>query len=233
MCVVDIEDRLIAWAEKYPSSSIDQIREEVRRLCQNTSKISAQLAERLESTTSLETFQREHRFDVLFFQPSEPFVLHYNISPASPEECLPGSPFAVPQKGNVINGSDCFSDFAAENGSFKNANTLMFQEGEDRTPAFYQSSNQPCGDKGVKSEFCQVPAATSSALELPPINSFAVPPTFSQICNNDYTTFQSTDFVFEGAGCGESGHGEDAKCWNNSNYRAWVGLPSHIQVSYL
>lgn len=111
------------------------------------------------------------------------------------------------------------------------------QGGEDHTPAFYQSSNQLCGDKGLTSKFCQVPAAASSALELPPINSFSVPPTLLQICDNDYTTLQSADLVFNSAGYGEPAK-EDAKCWNNNNYRTWVGLPSQIDkhaipVSYL
>ncbi|TLD14369.1 uncharacterized protein PgNI_02690 [Pyricularia grisea] len=39
------------------------------------------------------------------------------------------------------------------------------------TPAFYQSSSQPCGDRELRSKFCQ--AAASSALELAPINSFS------------------------------------------------------------
>lgn len=126
LCVANVEDRLLAWTKKYPSSSIDQIREQVERLCQDTPEISAQLAEKLQSATSLETFQREHHFDVLCFQASEPSVLHCKTSPASPQECLLEFPYTVPQNGNENNGGDCFSDFAAGNGSFKNANTLMF-----------------------------------------------------------------------------------------------------------
>lgn len=125
MCVVNIEDKLIAWTQKYPSSSINQIRDQVGRLCQNTPDISVQLAKQLQSATSLKIFQQEHHFGVLCFQPSEPSILHCNRSPASPEEYLLGFPFAVPQKGNGINGNDCFSDFAFENGSFNNANTLI------------------------------------------------------------------------------------------------------------
>ncbi|ELQ39417.1 hypothetical protein OOU_Y34scaffold00499g2 [Pyricularia oryzae Y34] len=172
-----------------------------------------------ENGASLKIFQQEHHFGVLCFQPSEPSILHCNTSPASPEKCLLGSPFAVPQKGNEINGSNCFSDFASENGSFKNANISISSRGEDHTPAFYQSSNQPCGDKGLRSEFCQVPAAASSALELPPIKSFSVPPTLLQICDNDYTTLQSADLVFNSADCGEPAK-EDAKCWNNKTISA-------------
>lgn len=101
---------------------------------------------------------------------------------------------------------------------------------EYHTPAFYQSSSQPCGDRELRSKFCQ--AAASSALELAPINSFSVPPILSQTCDNDYITPQSTEFFFGSAGCGESGHGrptkENAKCWSNSDYRTWVGIPSQI-----
>ncbi|TLD13114.1 uncharacterized protein PgNI_02689, partial [Pyricularia grisea] len=96
LCVANIEDRLLAWTKKYPSSSINQIREQVERLYQNTPKISAQLAKKLQSATSLETFQREHHFNVLCFQTSEPSILHCNTSPASPQKCLLESPYTVP-----------------------------------------------------------------------------------------------------------------------------------------